>query len=64
MYRDELFFNVAEKERVEQWRQIEEAFQVVGAKFEDIDGVRREDFEIIERKIFDMEDKNLLEHDV
>ena len=45
-YREELYAKVNVNERSDQWKQIEEAFQVVGAKFEELDVQRREDAEV------------------
>jgi len=45
-YKEELYAKVCDKERHEQWCQIEDAFQVVGAKFEDFEVQRKEDHEV------------------
>jgi len=49
-FREELFHKCSDKERLEQWNQIEEAFQVVGAKFEELDIQKKEDFDGVEKK--------------
>lgn len=45
-YRDELFELVEQRSRTEQWTQIQDAFQVVGSKFEELDSQRKEDLEV------------------